>query len=156
MKTAVEQRVDFPLEPALDFLQHLWQLNHALERLSMQMERQLGVTAQQRLFIRCIGRYPGMSATQLAGVMHLDRGTVSVSLRRLTAKGLVVGKRDKHDARRVSLSLTAKGKKLDHPDPRTIEDAVNRQLKAQGAARLSTAKAFLLALSDEVMGKLER
>lgn len=150
-----EKNDAFPLEPALDFLQHLWQLNHAMERLSMQMERQLGVTAQQRLFIRCIGKYPGMTATQLASVLHLDRGTVSVSLRRLTTKGLVAGRRDKHDARRVALSLTAKGRALDRPDPRTIEHAVERLLKASGPSKVGTAKSCLLQLTVEVMGKLE-
>lgn len=155
-KSAAEKNDEFPLEPALDFLQHLWQLNHALERMSMQMERQLGVTAQQRLFIRCIGKYPGMTATQLAGVLHLDRGTVSVSLRRLASKGLVAGKRDKRDARRVSLTLTAKGKALDRPDPRTIEHAVERLLKGSGAAKVGTAKSCLLQLTAEVMEKLER
>ena len=72
-----------PLEPALDFLQRLWALNHGLERASMRMDRQLGVTAQQRLFIRCIGKYACVGASDLASVLHLDRGTVSVSLRRL-------------------------------------------------------------------------
>lgn len=155
VKAAAEKSDEFPLEPALDFMQHLWQLNHALERLSMQMERQLGVTAQQRLFIRCIGKYPGMTATQLASVLHLDRGTVSVSLRRLASKGLVLGKRDKRDARRVSLTLTAKGKALDRPDPRTIEHAVERLLQASGPAKVATAKACLLQLAGEVMNKLE-
>lgn len=157
MKTspmAVEQQDEFPLEPALDFMQHLWHLNHALERLSMQMEKQLGVTAQQRLFIRCIGRYPGMSATQLAGVLHLDRGTVSVSLRRLMSKGLVAGKRDKADARRVSLMLTSKGRKLDRPDTRTVEDAVNQLLESMGPAKLATTRASLVALAEAVMARL--
>jgi len=34
------------LDPALDFLQRLWALSHALERLSKQMERSLGITVQ--------------------------------------------------------------------------------------------------------------
>lgn len=154
-ETPVHEREDLPLEPALDFLQHLWQLNHALERMSMQMEKQLGITAQQRLFIRCIGKYPGMTATQLAGVLHLDRGTVSVSLRRLTAKGLVLGKRDKDDNRRVALSLTPKGRALDKPDPRTIEHAVKKLLASVGPQRVTNAKEVLARLADEVMGKLE-
>jgi len=155
MKDETPEGADLPLEPALDFMQHLWALNHALERMSMQMERQLGVTAQQRLFIRCIGKYPGMTATQLAGVMHLDRGTVSVSLRRLTAKGLVQGKRDKDDNRRVALTLTPKGRALDKPDPRTIEAAVKKLLASVGAQRVANAKDVLARLAEEVLGKLE-
>lgn len=144
----------FPLEPALDFLQHLWQLNHALERTSMQMERTLGVTAQQRLFVRCIGKYPGLAASQLAEMLHLDRGTVSVSLQRLTRKGLVSGRRDARDNRRVALSLTAKGKGLDHPDPRTVEHAVLRLLKKLGHSKVVRAKEVLQQLAEELEGKL--
>jgi MarR family transcriptional regulator, organic hydroperoxide resistance regulator len=74
---------EYPLGPALDFLQRLWRLNHALERLSSRMERQLGITAQQRLIIRCIGKYPGVGAGQLAALLHVDPGTVSAALNRL-------------------------------------------------------------------------
>jgi DNA-binding MarR family transcriptional regulator len=151
-----ETQPDFPLEPALDFLQHLWQLNHALERMSLQMERTLGVTAQQRLFVRCIGKYPGMTASQLAGVLHLDRGTVSVSLRRLTKKGLVSGTRDPADNRRVELTLTTKGKALDRPDPRTVEHAVQKLLLKVGRAKVDGAKDVLQRLADELGEKLER
>jgi len=154
MKSA-EPKTDFHLEPALDFLQHLWQLNHALERMSLQMERTLGVTAQQRLFVRCIGKYPGMTASQLATVMHLDRGTVSVSLRRLTKKGLVAGQRDPADHRRVELALTAKGKALDRPSAGTVEHAVQKLLAKMGRARVDGAKEVLQGLAEELGQKLE-
>lgn len=65
---------DFSNEPALEFMQHLWALNHAVERTSLRMERELGVTAQQRLVLRCVGKYPGMMPTQVAALLHLDRG----------------------------------------------------------------------------------
>jgi hypothetical protein len=57
--------LDFPLEPALAFMQKVWHLNHALERLSSAMEKELGVTAQQRFLLRCVGKYPGIAASQL-------------------------------------------------------------------------------------------
>lgn len=154
MKSA-ERQTDFPLEGPLDFLQHLWQLNHALERVSLQMERQLGVTAQQRLFVRCIGKYPGMTASQLSTVLHLDRGTVSVSLRRLTKKGLVSGRRDPQDNRRVALGLTAKGKALDRPEPGTVEHAVERLLAKVGRSNVQVAKEVLRRLAENLTEKLE-
>jgi DNA-binding MarR family transcriptional regulator len=153
--TAVEKQTEFPLEPALDFLQHLWQLNHALERMSLKMDRTLGVTAQQRLFVRCIGKYPGMTASQLASVLHLDRGTVSVSLRRLTKKGLVSGQRDPEDNRRVALRLTPKGRALDRPDPISVEHSVERLLAKAGRASVANAKDVLQRLADDLLAKLE-
>lgn len=119
---------EFPLGPALDFLQRLWQLNHALEKLSSQMERRIGITAPQRMIIRCIGKYPGMAPSQLASILHLDPGTISATLSRLEDKGFVSRRRDSEDRRRVSLSLTAKGKKLDAPIGGTVESGMERLL----------------------------
>ena len=152
--TADLKRAAFPLEPPLDFLQHLWQLNHALERTSLQMERTLGVTAQQRLFVRCIGKYPGMTASQVALVLHLDRGTVSVGLRRLARKGLVTRRRDPRDNRRVSLGLTSRGRALDRTDPATIEFAVQQLIGKVTPSDLERVKAVLRRLSEDLEGKL--
>src|SRR5512147_2990729 len=96
-----------PLGPTLDFLEHLWRLNHALERLSGRMTKVLGVTAQQRLVIRCIGKFPHITAGQLARLLHLDPGTVSATLRRLEAQGVLVRRRDRRDRRCVMLRLTS-------------------------------------------------
>ncbi len=153
MKTAPDR--EFHLSAPLDFLQHLWQVNHALERMSLQMERTLGVTAQQRLFVRCLGKYPGMTASQLADVLHLDRGTVSVALQRLEKKGLLTRRRDRADNRRVALGLTAKGQRLDRPDPSTVEHAVSRLLTKCPAADVRDAKAVLRLLADELNKRLE-
>ncbi len=154
MKDAAKQS-EFPLGNALDFLQHLWALNHALERRSLLMERTIGVTAQQRLFIRCLGKYPTMTASQLAGVLHLDRGTVSAALTRLTAKGLVTGTRDAKDKRRVELRLTPKGKAIDRPDARSIEHVVERLLARLGAKDAHRVSAVLAQLSHDLSKSLD-
>lgn len=145
--------MELPLEPALDFMQHLWQLNHALERMSLQMERSLGITSQQRLFIRCLGKYPGMTASQLSTVLHLDPGTVSVSLRRLAKKGLVTKRRDPKDSRRVALGLTAKGRKLDHPSPATIEFVVDQLITRVGKTNVALVKQVLRQLAEDLAAK---
>jgi len=150
-----EARAGLPLEPPLDFLQHLWQLNHALERRSLQMERTLGVTAQQRLFVRCIGKYPGITAGQLATVLHLDRGTVSVGLRRLAKKGVLTRRRDPRDSRRVALGLTSKGRGMDRPHPSTVEFAVKRVMRKVSSQDLERVKAVLSRLAEALAEKLE-
>lgn len=134
---------DYPLSAALDFLQRLWQLNHALERLSSRMERSLGVTAQQRLAIRFIGRYPGVSAGTLASILKVDPGTVSAALRRLEDKGVLSRHRDPRDQRRVSLGLTAKGRRLDRPTRGTAEAAVERLLAELSNEEVGTAARVL-------------
>lgn len=140
----------FPDDSALDFLQHLWALNRAMERTSMQMERELGVTAQQRFLIRCVGAYPGLTGSQLATLLHLDRGTVSTSLRRLEAKGLVSKQANPSDSRKLALALTAKGRALDRPAPATIEHAVARLLRRLGPANVLAVKQALRGLADDL------
>jgi DNA-binding MarR family transcriptional regulator len=130
--SAVSANTDYPLGPALDFLQRLWQMNHELEKLSSRMEKRIGLTAQQRLIVRCLGKYPGQTAGQLAKMLHVDPGTVSAALNRLEAKGLLERRRDPRDKRRASLGLTAKGRKLDRPTQGTVEDAVERLLRTTG------------------------
>ena len=102
---------ELPVGPALDFLRHLWQLEHSLARLSRAMERRL--TAQQRFIILCVGAYPGITAGQLAGVLHVDVGTMSAALRRLEDKALIERRRDPGDSRRAVVGLTHNGRQLD-------------------------------------------
>ena len=145
---------EFPLGPALDFLQRLWRLNHALERLSGRMEKKFGVTAQQRLLIRCVGAYPGMTAGQLASVLNVDPGTVSAALRRLEQKQLVERRRDPVDSRRVALGLTPLGRALDTPAVGTVEAAVAELLATTPASDLQVLTAALERLTALVDEKL--
>lgn len=147
---------DYPLDPALDFLQRLWRLSHALEVLSSRMDKELGVTAQQRLIIRCVGKFPGMPAGRLASLLHVDPATVSVSLKRLVAKGLIERRRDPRDKRRSALGLTAKGRALDQPAEHTVEGAVERLLAQAEPGAIDTTMRVLAALTTFLDAEAER
>ena len=155
MKRRDEASASYPLGPALDFLQRLWNLNHVLEKISRRMEKRLGSTAQQRLILRCIGKYPGMTAGHLAMLLHLDPGTVSAALNRLETKDLLERRRDPRDRRRVTLGLTAKGRALDRPAPGTVEGAVERLLASTPAEQLQTMKAIVDQLTWLLGAELE-
>lgn len=150
MTKQADSTASYPLGPALDFLQRLWQLNHALEKVSSRMEKRLGVTAQQRLILRCVGKYPSMTAGQLASLLHVDPGTVSAALRRLESKGLLERRRDPRDKRRASLGLTAKGRALDRPAAGTVEHAVERLLEGAHADELAS----MVKIVDQLAGLL--
>jgi DNA-binding MarR family transcriptional regulator len=117
------------LGPALDFMRDLWRLNHAIELISGHMERSLGITAQQRMIIRCLGKHPGLAPSQLAELLHLDRSTVSSALNRMKRNNLIIRRCDTQDRRSVSLRLSVKGKKLDQPSEHTLEHGVERMLE---------------------------
>jgi len=145
-----------PMGPALDFLARLWRLEHAREQLSGRMERRWGVTAQQRMVIRCIGTYPGITAGQLAATLHVDAGTVSATLRRLEERQLVQRRRDPNDSRRVTLGLTPAGRRLDAPAEGTVEAAVTELLRDVDPAQLAATVAVLerlRSLLDATLGE---
>jgi DNA-binding MarR family transcriptional regulator len=112
------------------------------------MQRSMGVTAQQRLMVRCIGKYPGLTAGQLASLLHLDPGTVSATLRRLEAKRLLERRRDARDKRRTSIGLTSAGRSLDRPAEQTVEAAVSRLLSVTDPRELEATKRVLDALTS--------
>jgi DNA-binding MarR family transcriptional regulator len=141
------QTVEYPLGPALEFMQRIWQLNHALESLSLRMLRDFGITAQQRFMLRCIGKYPGLTTGRLAALLHVDPGTVSAALNRLEARGLLERGRHPRDQRRSSLGLTTRGRALDQPASGTVENAVERLLAATPAEELVVVASVLERLT---------
>lgn len=135
------------LPPALAFLRDIWALNHAIEQTSMRMESALGVTAQQRMILRIVGRFPEITAGRLARMLHVDAGTVSTALRRMEARGLILRRQDPKDRRRVSLRLAAAGRRLDVATQGTVESAVEAMLSQADPSALDTVRAVLSHLT---------
>ena len=136
------------LRGSLDFLQCLWRTSHALERRSRRMEKAIGLTAPQRLVLRVLGRFPGMTAGQLARALHVDPGTLSASVRRLEARGLVERRRDPVDTRRVTLGLTRQGRALDVPAVGTVEAAADALLATASPKDLAATVRVLERFAD--------
>lgn len=146
-KTRVQPAEDLPtLGTTLDFLAMLWELDHAIEVTSSRMKSTLGITAQQRVIIRIVGRFPGLSAGQLARLLRLHAGTVSTALARLEARGLIARTRDPRDKRRVVLGLTPAGRAHDVPAQRTVESAVGRVLAQLHPEQIEGARTCVRAL----------
>lgn len=152
-KENVQSVMDFG--PALDFMRSLWRLNHAMELTSGHMERVIGVTAQQRMVIRCIGKQPGLTPSQLAALLHLDRSTISTALNRMERDELLERRCDDRDRRSVTLWLSARGKRLDRPSEQTVESAVDRLLVAASRADLLAAKRVMARLAEQLEAALE-
>ena len=148
--TSTPTTTEYPLGPVLDLLREWWALNHAIERTSRSMAARLGVSWSQRLALRVIGRYPDIGPGDLSRVLHLDPGTISATIRRLERAGVVTRRLLGPDRRRVSLSLTAKGRRLDGPDTQTVEGALGRVLARVPEADVSAVRAFIGAFVEEL------
>lgn len=138
------------LGPVLDFMRALWALDHALQSVSKRMEAARGVTAPQRLAIRIVGRFPRISAGEVAEILHLHPSTLTGVLKRLEDRGLVARLPDPADGRRALLELTARGRRVDRLRVGTVEAAVRRTLRRLPPAAVRAARDAALALSAEL------
>jgi DNA-binding MarR family transcriptional regulator len=139
--------VDASLGPVLDFMRTLWALDHGLLKVSKDMRRRIGVTGPQRMVIRIVGRYPGISAGELAAVLHLHPSTLTGVLKRLVQRGLLERATDAQDARRALLALTGKGRSLAGPMAGTVEARVRGSLGRLDARDIATAETVLRAVA---------
>lgn len=125
---ATSAREPVAVSDVLRFLELLWAVAHGLERTSKRMIRDLGVTGPQRLVLRVVGLFPGMSAGELAGILHVHASTLTGVLRRLETQGLLRRAAHPGDRRRAVLHLTSRGARANQKRAGTVESAVAEAL----------------------------
>jgi trehalose 6-phosphate phosphatase len=130
----------------LDFMRLIWSLDHALHRTSKRMVANLGITGPQRLVLRIVGRFPGISAGQLAQTLYIHPSTLTGIVERLEARRIMVRRVDPRDARRSLLELTAKGRHLDRQRNGTVEAAMQRALAQVSDCELDAARTVLMTI----------
>jgi DNA-binding MarR family transcriptional regulator len=135
------------LGPVLSFLRSLWGLNHALESASRRMKVRFGVTGPERMVVRLAGRYPGISAGDLARILRVHPSTLTGLLKRLVRRGVLVRRPDPADARRALFTLTARGRAVDRLRSGTVEAAVRVALASLPAREVRAAATVLDALA---------
>lgn len=116
------------LPDSLQFMRLLWAVAHGLDRTSKMMARQIGVTGPQRLVLRVVGLFPGMSAGDLATVLHVHPSTLTGVLQRLVAQRLLARSDDPTDRRRAVLRLTKRGIRANAARHGTVEAAIAQAL----------------------------
>ena len=137
-----------PLGVVLDFLKLVWAVDHGLQRTSRRMERELGITGPQRFVLRLVGRFPGITAGQLADALDVHPSTVTGILQRLERRKLLVRRSDPRDRRRSFLALSDAGRALNVDPDGTVEGAVARVLETLPKGKVSNAREVLTALAD--------
>lgn len=138
------------LGETLEFLRLIWAIDHGLQLASKRTETLVGVTGLQRLVIRILGRFPGLSAGQLAGLLHVDPSTLSGVLARLADRDFIDRRSDPRDTRRAQLALTLAGRRLDVATEGTVESAVERALERIPPAKLKSAREVLRVLAESL------
>ena len=139
-----------PLGQALDFLRVLWAINHGLATTSRYMKTRFGVTGRQRLIIQVVNEFPGISAGELARVLHLDPSTLTGVLQQMRQRGLLLLQSDARDRRRLRIQLTPKGRRMSHMAVGAIEAAVSKTLSHVSPAKLKATREVLTLLADNL------
>ena len=138
------------LGSAFEFMRALWSVDHQLQSASKRLEVTVGVTGPQRMVIRLVGRFPGISAGQVSDLLHLHPSTLTGILKRLERAGQLVRRPDPADGRRALLVLTPRGRSIDAVRGGTIEAGVRRALARLSPRAIGAAREVLEALSDEL------
>jgi MarR family transcriptional regulator, organic hydroperoxide resistance regulator len=138
------------LGPVLEFMRLLWSVDHRLQSTSKRMEARLGVTGPQRLVVRIVGRFPNISAGEIADVLQIHPSTLTGILRRLEARGALARTADPDDGRRALLKLTRVGEEIDATKDGTVEAAVTRALATTTDDQLGATRAVLGAIAAEL------
>lgn len=139
-----------PLDQVFEFLRLLWAVDHELQSTSKRMESTLGLTGPQRLVVRIVGQFPGITAGRLAQTMHLHPSTITGILKRLEKSGMLQRQSDPLDGRKARFTLTEAGRAHNVPSVGTVEDAVQRALSRVSEVHLTGAQQVLTALAAEL------
>jgi MarR family transcriptional regulator, organic hydroperoxide resistance regulator len=134
----------------LEFMRLLWAVAHGMSSTSRVMEEAMGVTDLQRRVVWMASRFPGITASRLASVLHLHPSTLTGVVKRLVQRGHLLRQEDPLDMRRALLFVTESGRKLDVPDTYTVEGAVQRLFARISRETLSEARELLTALAEEL------
>jgi DNA-binding MarR family transcriptional regulator len=154
VRASRRERAPLPdLGESLEFMRLLWAIDHGLQRRSKRMAATLGVTGPQRLVLRIAGRFPGISAGQLAAILHLHPSTLTGVFRRLSRGGLITRRRDPRDGRRAALALSAAGRRVDVETSGTIEAELDAMLKAVPRRKTRAAQDVLRALAERLQAQ---
>jgi DNA-binding MarR family transcriptional regulator len=131
------------LGDVLEFMRLIWALDHALDTTSKRMMASVGVTGPQRLVIRIVSRFPGITAGQIAELLHVHPSTLTRIVKLLERRDLLRRRADPRDGRRVILGLTEAGRRIETSAAGTVEAAVRRVLSETPPAHLDRTREVL-------------
>jgi DNA-binding MarR family transcriptional regulator len=138
------------LPHVLQFMQLLWALVHALEKTSKRMSVEVGVTGPQRLVLRVVALFPGVSAGNVAAVLHVHPSTLTGILRRLIERGWLVRQADPQDRRRSVLRLSRRGMRVNSAARGTVEAAVKTALSRISTRDLTATRRVLALIANRL------
>src|SRR3989338_4479632 len=114
--------------------------------------RGLGVTPGEFSLLTVLEANPRVNSVTLSRVYGLDKTTLSLSLKRLTQRGLIQTTRSDDDRRYYALHLTAEGRRL----LRKVTGQIEKQERTMDAVLRPGERERLLRLLGRIAGAFRR
>jgi len=107
-----------------------------------------GVTPGQYAVLKCLWDQNGQTAKQLAERLYLDSSSVTGILDRMEAKNLIEKRADPKDRRALQVLLTDKGRELEEPLSKVIEEANEKALHSLDEVQSKSLKELLYKINS--------
>lgn len=108
--------------------------------------RETGITPGECSLLITLNANPGINSITLTRIYNLDKTTLSLSIKRLAERGLIVSTRHANDRRYYGLELTSQGRALQRVVTRRIE----KQERTMDAALKPGERGQLLDLLQRI------
>lgn len=103
----------------MDGIRHIFK---ALRVASSHFEKAVGLSAAQIFVLKKVAEEPGLSINDLATRTTTHQSSVSVVVKKLEDRGLVLRSSSPEDSRRVVVTLTEEGRKMLAIIPRMVQE----------------------------------
>ena len=96
-----------------------------------------------------VGRHPGMTVSDLLGILRITKQSLSRVLGQLVEEGFIVQRPGERDRRQRLLALTDKGVDLERQLSQTQRDRIARAYRAAGADAVEGFRRVMLGIVNE-------
>ena len=109
-------------EQCRNLLIALRKIIQAIDRHSINLKRNFGLTGPQLIILQSISAQDKVSVTQLSKNVSLSQATVTDITKRLETRGYITRKRSQDDKRKTNIALTENGKAILNTVPPLLQE----------------------------------
>lgn len=129
-KKSAESKDNYSAEEFEQVLKAIRRVIRATDLHSRHVTRTAGLTSSQLILLKVVRDQKVSTLSEIASSISLSQATLTTILDRLEKSGLVQRERSELDKRKVSVRLTAAGKKVLELAPEPLQDTFIRQFSA--------------------------
>ncbi|MCD2253218.1 MarR family winged helix-turn-helix transcriptional regulator [Listeria marthii] len=111
---------------------YIFAMTHIHQAISEISTNTVDLSIEQFFVLREIAAYDGISATELAATLSVNKSAITPKLKKLVDKGYIQRKRNQQDKRAVVLTISEKGNNVYEECEKQLELLVNEWLEILG------------------------